>query len=81
MMRIKSIKSFSARMFLSVFLFVVIPMYILNLVSVKKMENTLQERLSEQVIENISKNEGFVYEQLQDLAYYSTLFVNDKELR
>ncbi|WMC92362.1 cache domain-containing sensor histidine kinase [Kineothrix sp. MB12-C1] len=45
------------------------------------MERLLQEELSSQTIQNISKNESYIYEKLQSMAYYSSLFVNDEKLR
>lgn len=79
--KVRFLNSFSVRIFLVVLLFTVIPLFAMNLFTKYKMENLIQEELSNQTIQNISKNESYIYEKLQNMAYYSTLFVNDEELR
>lgn len=75
------LNSFSVRIFLVVLLFTVIPLFTMNIITKYRMERLLQEELSSQTIQNISKNESYIYEKLQSMAYYSSLFVNDEKLR
>lgn len=75
------VSSFSIRVFLLITFCVILPLSVLSFYVARHMELLLRERLTENVFQNIEKNESYISENLADIAYYSNVFVGDQELR
>ena len=71
----------AVRIFLLIQIFVVLPLFMLTFFVKSQMEKSLQKELSDKVIQTISKNESYISDSLQNLAFYSNLFVYDEEFR
>lgn len=76
----RGISKFSVKMFLLIVVCVVVPFAGLCLYIRMNMENFIQERLSERIIQDISRGERNITEGLEELASLSDVFVFDKEL-
>ena len=74
-------RSFSARLFFLVVLSAILPLSIISFYTVLHLENFLRDSLSQNVFQNIQRSESHISESLQDLAYYSNVFVYDSGLR
>ncbi|WP_373263374.1 cache domain-containing sensor histidine kinase [Hungatella hathewayi] len=74
------ISKFSVKMFLLIVICVVIPFAGVCLYIRINMENFIQEKLSERIIQDISRGERNITEGLDELASLSDVFVFDKEL-
>lgn len=74
------ISKFSVKMFLLIVMCVVIPFAGVCLYIRVNMENFIQEKLSERIIQDISRGERNITEGLEELASLSDVFVFDKEL-
>ncbi|MFR2901132.1 sensor histidine kinase [Hungatella sp.] len=74
------ISKFSVKMFLLIVICVVIPFAGVCLYIRINMENFIQEKLSERIIQDISRGERNITEGLEELASLSDVFVFDKEL-
>lgn len=77
----KRISKLSIRIFFLMQAFVVIPLFMVILFVKSQMEKSMQKELSDRVIQTISKNESYISDSLQNLAFYSNLFVYDEEFR
>lgn len=76
----RGISKFSVKMFLLIVVCVVVPFAGLCLYIRMNMENFIQEKLSERIIQDISRGERNITEGLEELASLSDVFVFDKEL-
>lgn len=75
------ISQFSSKIFWMIMVLVIVPFIIVNYFCRIKMEDFYQRELSENVLQNVSKNQSFINDALSDIAYYSNVFVYDEELR
>lgn len=75
------ISKFSVKMFLLIIFCVVLPLCVLCFYVKNSMENFIQEKMSEKIIQNISKNERNIPDALQKLAIIANAFTYDDELR
>lgn len=76
---IPSISRFSVKMFLLIMACVVLPFCVLCFYVRNSMEGFIQEKLSERIIQNIARNESYICDKLQDMAFLSNTFVYDEE--
>lgn len=60
---------------------VVVPLCGVGVYIRSSMEQFIQEKLSEKVLQNIARNERTICDELQNLAFLSNAFVYDEELR
>ncbi len=74
-------KKFSIRIFVMICLCVVLPFTALCHYIKNSMEHFLQEQISDKVLENISRDERNIYEELQKMAFFSNGLVCDEELQ
>ncbi len=77
----KLMKKFSIKIFVMICICVVIPFTLLCHYIKNSMEHFLQEQISDKVIQNISRDERNIYEELQKIAYFSNALVCDEELQ
>lgn len=77
----KYLSKFSIKLFLTILILVILPLFAVTLFGQRKLEQTLQERISDSIIQNISMNQSYINNSLMDMAYYSNMFVNDDELK
>lgn len=77
----KKSSKLSVRMFLLLLLCVVMPLAGLCFYVRASMEHFIQEKLSEKVIQNISRGERNISDNLQDIAALTNVFVYDEELQ
>lgn len=80
-MILKDIKKFSVKIFLLICFFVVLPLIGLSIYIHRSMEELIQNQMSEDVFQNVSRNERNIYDNLQKLAYFSNSLVLDEELQ
>lgn len=73
------VSKFSVRMFLFIIICVVIPLYIVCFYVKSSMEKFIQDKLSERIIQNISRNERYISDSLQNMALLTNAFVYDDE--
>lgn len=71
----------SVRIMFIMVIFLVLPLSILTIYVRKQMSFIIEEELSNQIIQNIEKNESHINESLQKLAYYSNRLIYDQGLR
>ena len=74
-------KKFSIKIFIMICLCVVLPFTALCHYIKNSMEHFLQEQISDKVLENLSRDERNIYEELQKMAYFSNGLVCDEELQ
>jgi len=77
----RKIPRFSVRMFLLILLCVVLPLCGLCIYVRVGMENFIQEKLSEKVIQSINRGERNICDALQNMASVTNIFVYDAELQ
>lgn len=74
-------KKFSIKIFAMICVCVVLPFTLLCHYIKNSMEHFLQEQISDKVIQDISRDERNIYEELQRMAYFSNALVCDEELQ
>ena len=77
----KRVTKFSVKIFIMIFLLIIVPLSAVSFYIMDQAEKMLQEELSDKVIQNISRNESYIYDSLQQLSYFSNRFVADQELK
>lgn len=77
---IQKISKFSFKMFLLIILCVVLPLSGTCIYIQKSMEDLLQEKISERIIQNISRSERDIIRMLQTMSALSNTFALDEEL-
>lgn len=75
------ISKFSSKVFLMILILVIVPFALVNNFCRIRMEDFFQQELSDNVFQNVSKNQSFINDSLSEIAYYSNVFVYDEELR
>ena len=65
-----NIKKFSVKIFLLICVFVVFPLIGVSIYITRSMEKFLQNQMTDNVFQNISRNERNIYDNLQKLAYF-----------
>ncbi len=78
---LNNIPKFSVKIFLVILGLVILPLAGVNLFGIHYLENFLQDQMSSDVIENVSRNQDYINDALQEMAYFSNIFVYDDELR
>ncbi len=73
-------KKFSIKIFIMICFCVVLPFTVLCNYIKDNMEHFLQEQISDKVLENLSRDERNIYEELQQMAFFSNSLVCDEEL-
>jgi two-component system sensor histidine kinase YesM len=73
-------RSLSVNVFLMILIFLLIPIYISLMIIKASYENSLQEELNRQIIENIKKGEEEFYQTFQMMTNISNVFVLDRDL-
>ena len=76
-----NIKKFSVKIFLLICVFVVFPLIGVSIYITRSMEKFLQNQMTDNVFQNISRNERNIYDNLQKLAYFSNGIIVDEELQ
>ena len=64
-------KKFSIKIFIMICFCVVLPFTVLCNYIKDNMEHFLQEQISDKVLENLSRDERNIYEELQQMAFFS----------
>ena len=80
-MILKRISKFSIKIFLVILSLVIFPLVGVNLLGIRYLENFLQEQMSDSVADNVSRNQDYINDALLEMAYFSSIFVYDDELR
>lgn len=75
------LNKFSVRLFLLIVIAVIIPLSLISVYIARHMEDTLRESLSQHAVENIHRGEENLSQTLQDMAFYTNIFVYDTRLR
>jgi two-component system sensor histidine kinase YesM len=75
------ISKFSSKMFLMILVCIIVPLFTASLYIRLNMEGFIQKQLSNQIIQNISKNERNISDALQEIAGLSNYFILNKQLR
>lgn len=72
---------FAVKIFLMILVLVVFPFVLVNLHCQYRLEHFIQQKMSSNVIQNVERNQSYINDSLQDLAYYSNVFAYDEGLR
>lgn len=75
------LNKFSVRLFLLIVIAAIIPLSLSSVYIARHMENALRDSLNHHAVENIRRGEENLSQTLQDLAFYSNIFVYDTRLR
>ncbi len=77
---INRLSSFFIKMFLLIVICVVLPLSAASIYVEKSMESVLQSKISDRILQNLSRSEREIVNMLQNMAMLSNTFVLDEEL-
>lgn len=77
---INKLSSFSVKMFLLIVVCVVLPLSAASIYVEKSMKSVLQSKISDRILQNLSRSEPEIVKTLQNMAVLSNTFALDEEL-
>lgn len=77
----KPLSRFSARLFALIVVTIILPFTLVTFYVAWHMEEGMKESISQRVFQNMQRSGGFIAQSLQDMAYYSNVFVSDERLK